>query len=875
MRFQSYIQINKKNLNRLKIIAIFLICSTATSKAQSVLSKIWHNTVSHYNYYYNASLLITEAEDNTYLAYKDNFKDILSLYPIGDEASLKGNSAKMDEVLKKCSHIIDKHSKSKWVDDSYLQMGNAQFYKGDFYAAIEVYEYVAGNFKNTIPGAKAEINLLLTYIQLKKYDDAEALYTKLNNKKDFPEKLKTSLNIAGAAINIKQKKYQVAIKLLELSIPKIKNRAKKIRYNFVLAQLYALTKKNADALEKYKKVVKLNPPYEFAFNAKLNMAKAINTKNRGEVREAMTTLRTMLKDDKNIDYFDQIYYELGNLELADKNESQAIVEYSNCLRSKNSDLNIRSLTYLALADLYFKKQDYLNAQVYYDSSARSTDKNSPEYTNINAKNQILNELIKHLLNIKEKDSLLKLADNKKLMEKTIDNLIKEEKEKAEEKKQLEERQKIQQQLATQNAQAPVSSTNFPFYNQTAKAKGIQEFQRIWGNRELAEYWGIGSNKTAALQKFNDAQENDDPGSEEKRKLLEDVPDERKKYYYSIPFTKEDKQKMRDDISESYYLGANVYYQSLKENEKAKKMLEEMLVRFPKSKYEINAWYLLARINKEQGKIDRFDYYTDLIRKADPKSDFLNVLEHNDNDSTSSAQVAEKADDEVEILYNKTYGAFKSEKYADVLVYKKENDLKYTGNPLQVNFDYLEALSIGKQGDLGLFEKKLQAIVDNYPLTDIGKQAGETLQILKAKNAKANPAVENKMGNKNAGNSLYKYNEAEPHFFMLIVPQNININQIKTILSNFNKSQFSTEDLQITNSLIGSEYQTVVINNFSTFAKVKEYLVQIKSNTALFAEVKDYQLFQNFMISQENFGILIGEKKLDNYLLFYKSSYPTN
>ena len=117
------------------------------------------------------------------------------------------------------------------------------------------------------------------------------------------------------------------------------------------------------------------------------------------------------------DYFDQIYYELGNLELADKNESQAIVEYSNCLRSKNSDLNIRSLTYLALADLYFKKQDYLNAQVYYDSSARSTDKNSPEYTNINAKNQILNELIKHLLNIKEKDSLLKLADNKKLMEK--------------------------------------------------------------------------------------------------------------------------------------------------------------------------------------------------------------------------------------------------------------------------------------------------------------------------------------------------------------------------------------------------------------------------------------------------------------------------
>lgn len=869
MRFQSYIQINKKNLNRLKIIAIILICFTTKSKAQSVLSKVWHNTVSHYNYYYNASVLITEAEDNTTLAYKDNFKDVLSLYPIGDEASLKGNSAKMDEVLKKCSHIIDKHNKSKWVDDSYLQMGNAQFYKGDFYAAIEVYEYVASNFKKTIPAAKAEINLLLTYIQLKKYDDAEALYTKLNNKKDFPEQLKNSLNIAGAAINIKQKKYQVAIKLLEISIPKVKNKPKKIRYNFVLAQLYALSKKNTDALERYKKVVRLNPPYEFAFNAKLNMAKAINTKNRGEVREAMATLRTMLKDDKNIDYFDQIYYELGNLELADKNESQAIVEYSNCLRSKTNDPNIKSMTYLALADLYFKKQDYLNAQVYYDSSARSTDKYSPEYANITAKNQILNELIKHLLNIKEKDSLLRLADNKKLMEKTIDNLIKEEKQKAEEKKQLEERQKIQQQLVNQASQAPTSSTNFPFYNQTAKAKGLQDFQRIWGNRELAEYWAISSNKTAALQKFNDAQEKDDPGSEEKRKLLEDMPDERKKYYYSIPFTIDDKQKMRDEISESYFLGANVYYQSLKENEKAKKMLEEMLTRFPKSKYEINAWYLLARISKEQGKMDKYDYYTDLIRKADPKSNFLNVLEQNASDTVAKTTTVDKADDEVELLYSKTFTAYKSQKFADVLALKKENDLKYTGNPLQVNFDYLEALSIGQQGDLVNFEKKLQAIVDNYPQTEIGKQADLTLQILKAKNAKNAPKVESK----GASNSPYKYNESDPHFYMLVVPKNINLNQIKTILSGFNKSQFSMEDLQITSSLIGSDYQTVVVNNFSTLAKVKEYLTQIKSNTALFADVKDSNLFQNFIISQDNFGILIGEKILDNYLLFYKSTYP--
>ncbi len=867
MRFQSYIQINKKNLNPLKLIAIILIGLTEHLNAQSFFSKLWHNSTSHYNYYYNASVLITEVQDNTLLAYKDNFKDILSLYPIGDEASLKGNAAKMDEVLKKCSHIIDKHSQSKWVDDSYLQMGNAQFYKGDFYAAIEVYEYVAGNYKNTIAGAKAEINLLVTYIQLKKYDDAEALYTKLNNKKDFPLKLKNDLTIVGAAINIKQKKYPVAIKLLETALPKVKNKNKKIRYNFVLAQLYILTKKNNDAIAKYKKVIKLNPPYEFAFNAKLNIAKAINTKNRNEVRSAITSLRTMLKDDKNIDYFDQIYFELGNLELADKNESQAIAEYTNCLRSKGNDPNIRSLTYLALADLYFKKQDYLNAQVYYDSSARSTDKNNPEYANINAKNQILNELIKHLLNIKEKDSLLRLSENKKLLEKTIDNLIKEEKRKAEEQKQTEERQKIQQQLQSQNNAAPSSTTNFPFYNQTARAKGLQDFQRIWGNRELAEYWVISSNKTASLEKFNKGQEQDDPGNEEKRKLLDDMPDERKKYYLSIPFSLEDKQKMKDEISESYFLGANVYYQSLKENDKAKKMLEELLVRFPKSKYELNTWYLLAKINKEQGKMDKYEYYTELIRKADPKSNFLNVLDA--KDSTEQKVVTEKADDEIELLYEKAYNAYKAKNFVEVMRLKKENDLNFTGNPLQVNFDYLEALTIGEQGNLDEFEKKLQAIVDNYPQTDIGKNASSTLQILKARKSKTEVKSENTSDTK----SIYKYDENAPHFYMLVVPQNSNTTQVKTILSNFNKNQFGMADLQITSSLIGTEYQIIIVNNFSNLAQAKDYIAQIKNNTALFAELKDNQLFQNFLISQDNFSTLITDKKLDPYSQFFKSSYP--
>ena len=75
---------------------------------------------------------MSNTREETVVAFKDNYKDVLSLYPMLDQASLKGNASKMDEVIKKCSYIIEKHGKGTWVDDAYLLIGDAQLFKGDF-----------------------------------------------------------------------------------------------------------------------------------------------------------------------------------------------------------------------------------------------------------------------------------------------------------------------------------------------------------------------------------------------------------------------------------------------------------------------------------------------------------------------------------------------------------------------------------------------------------------------------------------------------------------------------------------------------------------------------------------------------------------------
>jgi tetratricopeptide (TPR) repeat protein len=777
-----------------------------------------------------------------------------------DQASLKGNASKMDEVIKKCSHIIEKHGKGKWVDDAYLLMGDAQLFKGDFYAALEVYEYVAGSFKSSVPAAQAEINLVTTYILMGKYDDAEALYTKLLAKKDFPAELKTQLDIAGAAVNIKQKKYPNAIKLLEAAIPKVKQKLQKVRCNFVLAQLYALNKNNVQASVRYKKVIKLNPPYQFAFNAKLNMAKAINIKNRGEVKNAKLVLRDMLRDDKNIEYFDQIYFELGNLEMADKNEAGAAIEYTNCLRSNGTDLGIKSNAYLALADIYFKKQDYENAQVYYDSAARTIDPTHPDYKKIQNKNLVLNELIKHLVNIKEKDSLLRLADNEKLREKTIDKLIKQEKDRIEQEKFLQESKKNQLNNMD-NSNGLVNSTNFPFYNMSSRTKGLQDFNRIWGNRELMDFWAVSSNKSELWKKIDNEQKSNDMGSELKKAAMEKAPNERKKYYENLPFTKLEKQQMKDDLAESYFLGANVYYQDLKEFDKAKKMLEELNTKYPDNKFQINAWYLLARIAQDQKNLERANYFIELIRKQDPKSNFLNVLlNYDQNDSIVEAAPAE---DVVEILYNKAYSAFKAKKYDEAMKYKAENDLKFPGNPLQVNFDYIEALILGEQGQFKPFQVKLQAIADNYPNSPIAKQAAQTIELLKIKSGET---VVQKSSDK------YVYNPSADQFYMLLVPKNTDMTPLKIAFLNYNKSYFANEGLKVTTSLLGDQYQILIVNNFKGLDVAKNYLTQMRANTNFFSDLKIADSSLQYLISKENFTILITEKLISDYESFFKTNY---
>ena len=124
------------------------------------------------------------------------------------------------------------------------------------------------------------------------------------------------------------------------------------------------------ATERYSKVLKLHPDYTMRFNARINRAIAFDSE-RGDSEGIKKELKKMLKDIKNEDFRDQIYYALAELELKEDNEPLAIEYLIKSAKYSVINEKQKGLSYLKLANIYFEQPNYINAQAYYDSTIQN------------------------------------------------------------------------------------------------------------------------------------------------------------------------------------------------------------------------------------------------------------------------------------------------------------------------------------------------------------------------------------------------------------------------------------------------------------------------------------------------------------------------
>ena len=316
---------------RLFLVLAVLLSSCSTDK-NSALNRGFHNMTSRFNGYFNANEIIKMQETTLEDGFKDDYSQLLPLFIYPDEAKSQAIYSEMDKVIEKCSEVIERHSiyerrqeYVKWIDDSYFLIGKARLYKQEFGLAEQTFLYVYQGYKKD-PARFRGLNWLVkTFIETEQWDRAEEfLDLAEDNIRKYPEEYVGHYHAILADFHLKRDQdYDKAIESLEQAVILTKEKDNKRRYSYVLAQLYQKKKNFLLATETYAKVLKLSPDYIMRFNARISRAIAFDV-NGSDSRAIKKELNKMLKDIKNEEFKDQIYFALAELALKESNEPLAV-----------------------------------------------------------------------------------------------------------------------------------------------------------------------------------------------------------------------------------------------------------------------------------------------------------------------------------------------------------------------------------------------------------------------------------------------------------------------------------------------------------------------------------------------------------------------
>ena len=889
MRLGSKIQ-----LFTLLLIATFL---TSCSNQESWAYKEWHNTLAHYNTFFNAEQKWLETVETTREGYKDDFRKPISLINYGTIDILKGNQAAMDEVIKKASTMIDKHPRSKWVDDAYLLNGKAYFMKGEISAAIDLFEFVQSHFTDPKIQFSAQLWIARSFYVKGQYIDAEILVQNALKNPDFPNSLTTEANYLLGAMQFALGKYSQAAAPLEIALLGKQTRMDKYRLHFALGYCYITSKEYEKAEIHYSKISKLNPPYELAFHARMSQVNILSAKQENYAK-ANKVLGKMLKDDKNIDYLGTIYISMGENELKAQNVPMAIKRFNQAIQlTQNSEHKTNA--YLALGNYYFANHQYEQSAKYYDSANNIIDKSHPDFESIVQRNDILSDLLKEVLTISTNDSLLRMAKDPDWRAKKIAEAI--EREKKAQEAALKAQNVANQKKANTGFQNPgmggpggmnagggmgnpmdnmgssSTSSSFPFYNQATRTKGQQEFVKLWGTRENRDYWKYNSKKvqtdnsspnSSAGQDSSNVATTDskkDKPSIDTTSIPSNISANEKKYYADLPLTSEAQNRNQSAVAQSLFEAAKIYQDRLIEYPEAIRLYSELVRRFPNSENTPQALYELVKLNKQSGDYSQADEWKAQLYTKYPKSVYVRMLETGGtlSDLAQNASGNQAIDSLFEIMVT----AYTKGDYNEAIAIKQSSDRNFAGNYIQSKFDYLQALCFIKKGDITKGISLLEQVVLDYPSSDISLRARDIIEAQQRLKLESEVTAGNTASN--ATNSGAKFKIAspnEPVDIIFVFAKGTNANMIRATISDFNKKQFSFEKLNIASPLlIGSNY-VIHISQFSAPSASKDYAAFINKATADFA-AKGLFEYNALTITEANFVELSRSMDLNGYRQF--------
>ena len=716
------------------ILLGLILCSCSTQK-NTWATRSFHQTKVKYNILYNGNIAYEEGLKAIRDANTDDYSRVLYLYPVSNHQAAEASATQMDKTIDKCRKCIKLHSiKAKpkrdpkkandpeykmWLQSeefnanmnlAWMRLGQAEFHKGDFLGAVSTFNYIINHYKNDADMiAQCQLWVARSYAEMGWQYEAEDMLNRVQMDA-LSRKHAQLYSAVKADVLLEGGHYREAIPFVNIAMPHEKRKIYRPRFAYVLGQLYELEHRRDEAIRAYKSAIRMAPPNEMEFNARIRVAELGG-------KSSLKQLRTMIKQAKYKDRLDRIYGAMGNIWLAEKDTAKALEMYEKAIAEATQAGSAKSEVLVRAGDIYFEQHKYVPAQPCYREAVTIITAEHNDYARVQKRSEVLDELIVSYNQAQLQDSLQRLShmteeEQRAVVDKIIADLIEAEKQdsinQAQEARELAHGDSGPRSVNTANMLGGSGQKGeWYFYNPQLMKQGKQEWHKRWGTRPLEDNWRR-QNKQVTIPEDMSAELDEESGELAMDSLAMDSlatvqprmeTDTHKPEYYlqQIPKTEQDyalsDSLWREALVELYY----IYRDKLEDGQQAQETL-----RFLDERWGTHPSVLAIHEDEQLRALRDDPVYIARMQR---------MLAEQDS------------------LYAVTYAAYTKGQYAMVKTNKQYAQTEFPQSRLMPRFLFLNAVSVARTEGQQAFMTELQEIVANYGETELGAMAKDMLAML--------------------------------------------------------------------------------------------------------------------------------------------------
>lgn len=722
----------------------------------SLPKRFIQNTITHYNYYFNANNKLNEVLEKAKAAFSDDYSQLLHFYNYTLDVTAQ-DSIQLDSITYKSSTGIALHDlRNDWADNLYLLWGASYYFQKKFDSAYLMLQFINYAFapkekdgyfstigskmdgnsaysistkeKKSLPRKifsqppsrnDAFIWQIRNFLAQDQFAEAASLIVTLRNDPKFPKRLLNDLNEVQAFWFYKQNMWDSAASHLVNALGNATNLQEKARWEYLAAQLFEMSGQYKESEKYYVKVSGHTTDPILDIYARLYAIRVNKDRGSNSIDKNVAELLKMAKRDKYEEYKDIIYYMAAQMQLEGNNidEAMKLLQKSTGFTSNNAAQ--RNKAFLQLAELSYARKDYRQSYNFYDS-LRLDDPTLKDPEAIKTRKKMLGNLAANFEIAYRQDSLQRIAampeDQRKDFVKKI-------------AKEIRKKQGLKEESVIAAGPAFVAPTLFPtvqtkgewyFYNAASKSRGLTEFKSKWGIRPNIDNWRRSSTLNATMLNNKDQKDNASNQQGSDKTAVSGITFD--DLYANLPLSPEELKKSNDSLQAALFELGKIYVQEIENCNAGTASLEELRSRFPVFEKMDEVLFNLYYCYNKNGETAKAAAIKKLMGEKFGASNFTTIVTTGKNPKASGNPEATRA-------YEKIYDLFIEGKFEQALAEKKIADSQYGKNYWTPQLLYIEAVYFIKQRNDSSAITKLNYIINQFPKTPIADKAANLLTVL--------------------------------------------------------------------------------------------------------------------------------------------------